>query len=122
MPAYDRGDIVLVNYPFVTDTGVQQKLRPALVVSDHAVPRRFPDDVMLAAITSRPITNPTHNEFVLDSNNSDFASTELNVTSVVRLDLVVTIPSSVVNRKLGSLTASQLQPIDTCLQRSLGLK
>ena len=53
MPAYDRGDVVLVNYPFITDTGIQQKLRPALVVSNHSVPRRFPDDVMLAANDAR---------------------------------------------------------------------
>lgn len=50
---FERGDLVLVNYPFVTDSGMQQKVRPALVVSDHTVPRRFPDDVILAAITSQ---------------------------------------------------------------------
>lgn len=31
---FERGDVVLVNYPFVTEKGVQQKVRPALVVSD----------------------------------------------------------------------------------------
>jgi len=47
----------LVDYPFVTAAGVQQKVRPALVVSDHTASRRFPDDVMLAAITSQHVAH-----------------------------------------------------------------
>ena len=27
MPIYQRGDVVLINYPFLTDVGMQQKLR-----------------------------------------------------------------------------------------------
>jgi len=56
---FKRGDVVLVNYPFVTDSGVQQKVRPALVVSDQTTSRRFPDDVILTAITSRHLVNIT---------------------------------------------------------------
>ena len=37
MAIYERGDIVLVPFPFVTSAGMRQKLRPALVISDHKI-------------------------------------------------------------------------------------
>lgn len=49
---YDRGDVVILPFPFITTGGVQQKARPALVVSDHHINRRF-DDVILIGITSQ---------------------------------------------------------------------
>ena len=51
---YDRGDVVILPFPFITADGVQQKARPALIVSDHSIERRF-DDVILAGITSQRI-------------------------------------------------------------------
>ncbi|MCX9083223.1 MAG: type II toxin-antitoxin system PemK/MazF family toxin [Candidatus Methanoperedens sp.] len=51
---YDRGDIVILPFPFITTDGVQQKARPALIISDHIIERRF-EDVILAGITSQRI-------------------------------------------------------------------
>ena len=39
MAIYEHGDIVLVPFPFVTSAGIRQKLRPALVISDHKIRR-----------------------------------------------------------------------------------
>jgi len=38
---YDRGDVVIIPFPFVTSEGVSQKARPALIISDHLIDRRF---------------------------------------------------------------------------------
>ncbi|MGP8330609.1 MAG: type II toxin-antitoxin system PemK/MazF family toxin [Methanosarcinaceae archaeon] len=59
---YKRGDIVIVPFPFITLAGVKQKARPALVVSDHSIQRRF-NDLILAGITSRRIDEILETEY-----------------------------------------------------------
>ena len=50
--SYKNGDIVVVRFPFALRSGSEiQKGRPALVISDDKVKRRY-NDVILAAITS----------------------------------------------------------------------
>ena len=50
--SYKKGDIVVVKFPFILKNGGQdQKGRPALVISDDKVERRY-KDVTLSAITS----------------------------------------------------------------------
>jgi mRNA interferase MazF len=111
MPTYNRGAVVLVNYPFITDAGVEQKVYPALVISDHDAPRRFPDDVMLATVTPQHVDDSMPNEFKVDSSDADFAGTGLKTTSWVRLDFVMTVPASLINRKIGSLTAAHIEAV-----------
>ena len=49
---YKKGDIVVVRFPFILRNGREvQKGRPALVISDDKVERRY-NDVILSAITS----------------------------------------------------------------------
>jgi len=49
--SYNNGDIVVVRFPFALRNGSEiQKGRPALVISDDKVKRRY-NDVILAAIT-----------------------------------------------------------------------
>jgi hypothetical protein len=51
--SYKSGDIVVVRFPFALRNGNEiQKGRPALVISDDKVKRRY-NDVILAAITSQ---------------------------------------------------------------------
>lgn len=119
---FKRGDVVLVNYPFVTDSGVQQKVRPALVVSDHTTSRRFPDDVILAAITSRHLANIMPNELRIETGAPDFRSTGLKVTSVVRLDFLMTVPAFSIHKRIGKISQCQIRAVDERLKRSLGLR
>ncbi|MBM4048337.1 MAG: type II toxin-antitoxin system PemK/MazF family toxin [Planctomycetes bacterium] len=119
---YRRGDVVLVNYPFVTEAGVQQKLRPALVISDPNAPRRFPDDVMLAAITSQHVDHIMPNEVMVRAAAPDFPSTGLKVTSLVRLDFLMTVPSFLIRKAIGRLSPRQMTGVDECSKRSMGLK
>jgi mRNA-degrading endonuclease toxin of MazEF toxin-antitoxin module len=119
---YKRSDVVLVNYPFVTTTGMQQKVRPALVVSDHTAPRRFPDDVMLAAITSQHVADLMPNEVRVEVTDPDFPVTGLKATSVVRLDFIMTVPTSMVHKAIGKLSPQHIAAVDESLKRSMGLK
>ena len=117
---YERGQIVLVNYPFVTAAGLQQKVRPALVVSDDTGSPRFPEDVVLAAITSQHVADPTPNEFRVEASDPAFPMHGLKVASLVRLDFLMTIPGSLVRKAIGKLSDEHVRRVDECLKRSLG--
>jgi len=53
---YNRGDIIIVPFPFVTLEGTLHKARPVLIISDHSIDRRFEDYIMIS-ITSRIMEN-----------------------------------------------------------------
>jgi mRNA interferase MazF len=55
MTAFNRGDVVLVEFVFSDESGA--KLRPALVVSTTAY-HQVRQEVIVAAITSHVIRNP----------------------------------------------------------------
>lgn len=118
--SYDRGDVVIVPFPFVTHEGAQQKARPAVVISDHSIQRRF-DDVILAAITSQRIEDVSATEFLIEERTPGFAQSGLARTSVVRCEFIMTVPKSVISRKLGSLPKNLMDRIDELLGKSIGL-
>lgn len=61
---YKLRDIVILPFPFVTQTGMQQKARPALIISDHSIERPY-NDVILAAITSQRIDEVKQTELLI---------------------------------------------------------
>jgi len=118
---YKRGDIVLLPFPFVTIDGIVQKARPALVISDHAIARRF-EDVILAGITSQRVDDIERTEFLIDESHEHFEATGLAKTSVVRCEYVMTVPAETIARKLGKLSKNLMAQVDKRLKISLGLK
>jgi len=63
--SYKKGDIVVVKFPFlVKGKGEVQKGRPALVICDDKVEKRY-KDVILAAITSHIPENIMEMELTL---------------------------------------------------------
>jgi|GEM_PF-4590947 len=85
---YNRGDIVVVKFPFVTREKETQKGRPALVISDPDLTRRYNDNT-LAAITSQVPENIMGLEIILEPDKSN----GLVKKSLLRLDFIMTIPS-----------------------------
>lgn len=114
---YNRGDIVIVAFPFVLTGGRNaKKARPALVISDMALDRRY-DDLILASITSRIPHNLKETEMLIKATPKN----GLAKNSTVRLEFLMTIPAELVSRKIGILTPEQMARIDVKLTRSLGL-
>ena len=72
-----KSKIVLVPFPF--DDLSANKVRPAVCVTDEIKPYGH---VVLAFITSKVSINPADTDFVIDSNDSDFANTGLKVSSI----------------------------------------
>lgn len=118
---YSRNDVVILPFPFVTLTGTKQKARPALVISDHSIKRRF-DDVILLGITSQRITDIKETEFLIEDSLPGFKVTGLAKTSVVRCEYIMTIPKEIISRKLGNISDTLMIEIDKRLKLSIGLK
>ena len=118
---YDRGDVVIVPFPFVTSEGALQKARPALIISDHSIDRRF-EDLIMVGITSRIVKNLKEMEYRIVSGTEDFKYSGLIKTSVVRCDYIMTVPRGIVARRLGHLPDKTMKKIDKKLKLSLGIE
>ncbi len=114
---YNRGDIVIVPFPFILTGGQKtQKARPALIISDMTVNRRY-NDVTLAGITSKIPDVARDTEMIIESTPEN----GLAKRSTLRLESLMTIPSELVSRKIGRLTSQEMKEMDRKIATSLGL-
>ena len=117
---YKRGEVVLLPFPFITTGGAKQKARPALIISDHSIPRRF-HDLILVGITSQRIDDTIDTEFLIDEDAEYFSQTGLMRSSVVRCEYLMTVPQELPARKLGELPGNVMKLVDKKIKISLGL-
>jgi mRNA interferase MazF len=120
MPAPSKvrhGDVVLVPFPFADLSG--RKVRPAVILSaDPQAP-----ELILAFITS-VLTNrsPRGAEVELLRTNPEFPITGLKADSLIRLDKLVTLSSSVISRRLGKVGPATQTAIAAMLRRAFDLR
>ncbi len=93
--------IVLVPFPF--DDLSASKVRPALCLTNSIGEYRH---VIVAFITSQQPNDISNTDVMIEAADSDFVTTGLRVTSVLRLHRLTTLPMSLIQRELGSLSAS----------------
>jgi mRNA interferase MazF len=110
---YRRGEVVLVQFPFSVPGG--KKDRPAVVVSTDIYHDDW-DELLVAAITSRPPRTMRTTDCAL----RDWKTEGLHQPSWVRSHMA-TVQRTLIIKKLGNLTALDLQAVDGCLRISLGL-
>lgn len=108
-----RGDIVLVRFPFTDLSG--SKRRPAVVLAT------YPPDVVVAFISSTIPTVPELSDVVLRPSSTAFAATGLKVPSVIRLRKLATLEQSLITRTLGKLNQDLLTAVDKALLIGLGI-
>ena len=104
METFVKGDVVVVSFPFSDLT--QTKKRPALVLaafSNH--------ELLLSEITSKLKTH----EYDLLLSERDFLKGTLTLISTLRLSRLFTTESSIVEYKVGSLSAEKLEEIEHLL-------
>jgi mRNA interferase MazF len=112
-----RGDVVLVNYPFANGNG--SKVRPALVVQCDINNGRL-DNTILAQIMSRirlATTEPTQLLIVVDS--LEGKQSGLLSDSAVTCENLYTVRQDIISRRIGSLPQEIMDRIDQCLIASL---
>ncbi len=101
------GEVFISQFPFTS--GATSKLRPALVLFD------LPQDAIVCRITSVLHAGP------LDVPVTDWQAAGLLKPSVARLDRLVTAERTVFVRRLGVLTADDLQKVRTVWNQRMRL-
>ena len=104
-----RGRIVLIPFPF--DDLVTSKVRPALCLTNSIGPNKH---IVAAFITSKLSTNLLESDLTLIPTDEFFDNTGLKVPSTIQLHRLITISSSIIKRKLGSLPETHMK---TALQK-----
>lgn len=98
--------IVLVPFPF--DDLSDSKVRPAVCLTE---PVGEFNHIIIAFISSKIPDTVLNSDLVVRKGDEGFTQTGLSVASVIRLHKMVTIPSYLIKRELGSLSESIIQKI-----------
>ncbi len=109
--------VVLVPFPF--DDLSSSKVRPAVCLTEPIGPHRH---VILAFITSRISAEPLATDMVLESNDPDFASTGLRVSSTLQLHRLMTATTGLIRRELGQLSRRMQAEVNDRLRKLFDLK
>jgi len=113
MTSYDRGDVVLVPFPF--SERLVTKKRPAVVVSSNAY-HRASRDVIIAQITSKLTTPPRPGDHRIVA----WQDAGLVTPSLARAKLA-TLHSALILRRLGTMPRPDMRAIDRRLAAALSL-
>ena len=113
MTSYRRGDVVLVPIDFTDRSGT--KVRPAVVVSANRYNQQTPD-VIIASITGNLRAIPHPGDYSLN----DWPAEGLLRPSLAQTKLA-TVEASIIRRKLGALTTTDMQALDSGLRAALDL-
>jgi mRNA interferase MazF len=114
-----RGDVVLVRFPFSEGTGV--KVRPALVVQSDRNNQRLANTIvaMITRTTQRATSEPT--QLLLDLTTPAGQQSGLLHDSAVKCENLFTVHQSVILQTIGRLSATMMSHVDACLKASLGV-
>ena len=113
----ERGDIVLVPFPFTDLT--TEKLRPAVMISVD--PQRI--DVIIAFISSAVSPKElSETDYLLRQDDADFVKTGLKKTSTFRMRKLLTIERSRITRRLGRVSPAVQKELDIRLGQAIGLQ
>jgi mRNA interferase MazF len=96
-----KNSVVLVPFPF--DDFISSKVRPALCLTSEI--GKF-EHVIIAFISSRLPEDILESDLVIKKASSYWKGSGLSVDSVIRLHKLVTIPKSLIKRKLGTIDKS----------------
>ncbi len=107
-----KNSIVLVPFPF--DDFSTTKVRPALCLTGKI--SKY-DHVIIAFISSKIPDDIIDSDIIIKKESNDWKGTGLTVDSVIRLHKIVTIPKSLIKRRLGRINDSIDKDIKDKIQR-----
>ena len=114
MTAYERGDIVLVPFPF-SDQTITKK-RPAVVISSNSY-NNFSPDIVIMAITSQTEKTSGLGECII----KDWKGAGLLKPSAIK-PAISTIEQALVLKKLGKLFPEDQNSMDKALKELLSIE
>jgi len=113
MTSYERGDIVLVPFPFSDQTTI--KKRPAVIISSDAYNNLLADCVIMA-VTSQTSKVSGVGECLID----DWKDAGLLKPSAIK-SAISTIERTLILKKLGRLSTNDIRSMDEALKDLLDL-
>ena len=118
-----RGDVVLIAFPFIVEGSLQRKRRPALVVQADRYNRRR-EAVIIAAITSSKAHRELPCKVFIARTSAAGRKGGLKLDSVVDCQTLATVPRDEIVERIGNLPAETMQQVgralDDALQLNLG--
>ena len=117
--SYRRGDVVLVPFPFVTDFA-KAKPRPAVVIQNN-IANKYSPNLILTLISSTVPKKPYPFHYRIPSGSKIAAQSGLDRDSIVKTEVIITIPKDSIIKRIGSLPSESMSEVDDCLRISLGL-
>lgn len=114
----NRGAVILVAFPY--SSGVEGKVRPALIVQSDVENQRL-SKTIIAMITGnlQRATHETH--LLIDPNTPDGMASGLHGPSLISCINLFTIDQRDVLKEIGQLPKSILDRVDDCLRAALDL-
>lgn len=114
----ERGDVVLVDFPFSSGTG--SKRRPALVVQGEENNARLTNTIIaMITRTTRRVGEPS--QVLIDITSESGRESGLEFMSAITCENLFTINQQLIHAKIGRLPANVMQHVDQCLKVSLVL-
>ncbi len=114
MTAYEKGDVVLVPFPFSNQ--IDHKKRPAVIISSTAY-NNVSQDVVIMAITSQIGKAIVIGECLI----TNWQEAGLLKPSAIKT-AISTIEQSLILKKMGRLSQNDLLSMEGALKEFLGLK
>jgi len=114
----NRGDIVLVSFPFTDLTTI--KVRPAVVISNDSINTKE-EDIILAFISSVVPVQTKDTDFVIKESEPYFQATGLKGESVFKMAKIVTLSRRLVRKKIGEVSSQTKLELNKRLRRTLAL-
>jgi mRNA interferase MazF len=114
-----RGDVVLVPFPYVTDF-TKAKSRPALVVQND-IANKYSPNLILALISSMAPRKAYPFHFHIRQGTEVAKKAGLDRDSIVKTEVIITIPKSSIIKRIGSLPDEAMSLVDQRLRISLSL-
>jgi mRNA interferase MazF len=112
-----KNSIVLVPFPFDDFSSI--KVRPALCLTKKISNY---DHVIIAFISSKMPDTVEESDIVVEKNSPEWKETGLAIDSVIRLHKMVTIPKSLIKRRLGSINDSLEKNVRDKIKRLFEVK
>jgi len=113
-----RGDVILINAPFVTRPG--SKIRPMLVIQNDANNQRM-QNTILATVTTNMSRSTEPAQVLIDVSTPDGKQSGLINKSVVSTENLLAVRQSHVTRTIGRLPDALMNQVDLALKSSPAL-
>lgn len=112
----NRGDIILITFPFSDLTST--KVRPALILSPE---NPAECDFLVALISSNVSRSHLATDYTLSADDIDFRETGLKTSSMFRMSKLHNLSKILAKRKLGYANAYLMKHLEIKLRMALGL-